>query len=161
MLIFIKVFHLLENCYFDSKCHFVQWYFGQECHFPSLNLHYTWYKFFAEIEQFFEKGVNLVVNSEKMAICFRSVNFFVMWATLVKSKILQKQQIWRIFFFFIFVANGHSFQKCSFLKDILSFFLKKYLLFLKSVNFWWHCKDNILCKKRQFLGKWVNFQVQW
>ena len=24
VLIFIKVFHLLENCYFDSKCHFVQ-----------------------------------------------------------------------------------------------------------------------------------------
>ena len=35
VLIFIKVFHLLENCYFDSKYHFVQWYFGQECHFPS------------------------------------------------------------------------------------------------------------------------------
>ena len=28
MLIFIKVFNLLENCYFDSKYHFVQWYLG-------------------------------------------------------------------------------------------------------------------------------------
>ena len=35
MLILIKVFHLLENCYYDSKCHFVQWYFGQESHFLS------------------------------------------------------------------------------------------------------------------------------
>ena len=28
-------------------------------------LHYTWYKFFGKIEQFFEKGVNLVVNFGK------------------------------------------------------------------------------------------------
>ena len=33
VLIFIKVFHLLENCYFDSKYHFIRWYFGQKCHF--------------------------------------------------------------------------------------------------------------------------------
>ena len=47
----IKVFHLLENCYYDSKSHFVQWYFGQESHF----LINSWEK------KFFEKGVNLVV----------------------------------------------------------------------------------------------------
>ena len=35
VLIFIKIFHLLESCYFDSKYHFLQWNFGQECHFPS------------------------------------------------------------------------------------------------------------------------------
>ena len=29
VLIFIKVFNLLENCYFDSKYHLVQRYFGQ------------------------------------------------------------------------------------------------------------------------------------
>ena len=29
VLIFIKVFHLLENCYFDSKYHFIRWYFGK------------------------------------------------------------------------------------------------------------------------------------
>ena len=29
VLIFIKVFHLSENCYFDSKYHLVQRYFGQ------------------------------------------------------------------------------------------------------------------------------------
>ena len=31
--IFIKVFYLLENCYFDSKYHFIRWYFGQKGHF--------------------------------------------------------------------------------------------------------------------------------
>ena len=33
VLIFIKVFYLLENCYFDSKYHSIRWYFGQKCHF--------------------------------------------------------------------------------------------------------------------------------
>ena len=38
--IFIKVFHLLEYCYFDSKYHILLWYFGQKCHFPS-KIYYT------------------------------------------------------------------------------------------------------------------------
>ena len=38
--IFIKAFHLLEYCYFDSKYHILQWYFGQKCHFPS-KIYYT------------------------------------------------------------------------------------------------------------------------
>ena len=29
VLIFIKVFLLLENCYFDSKYDFIRWYFGK------------------------------------------------------------------------------------------------------------------------------------
>ena len=44
---------LLENWYFDSK-YFVQWYFGQKCHFPNK----IYILFFGQIEQFFEKGVN-------------------------------------------------------------------------------------------------------
>ena len=40
VLIFIKVFLLLEYCYFDSKYHILQWYFGQKCHFPSKS-YYT------------------------------------------------------------------------------------------------------------------------
>ena len=32
---FLGYVNLLENCYYDSKCHFVQWYFGQESHFLS------------------------------------------------------------------------------------------------------------------------------
>ena len=35
------------------------------CHFPSKIYINTWYKFLGEIEQFFEKGVNLVVNFGK------------------------------------------------------------------------------------------------
>ena len=35
VLIFIRVFLLLENCLFDSKYDFIRWYFGKKCHFPS------------------------------------------------------------------------------------------------------------------------------
>ena len=55
VLIFIRVFLLLENCYFDSKYDFIRWYFGQKYHFSNKILHFSWYKFFGEIEQFFEK----------------------------------------------------------------------------------------------------------
>ena len=33
VLIFIRVFLLLENCYFDSKYDFIRWHFGQKYHF--------------------------------------------------------------------------------------------------------------------------------
>ena len=36
-------------------------------------LHYTWYKFFGKIEQFFEKGVNLVSILGKMTIGLRTI----------------------------------------------------------------------------------------
>ena len=123
VIIFIK--WLLENCYFDSKYHFLQWYFGQECHFPSKIYITLGMNSLEKLSNFLRMVLIylsilgkmtigfrsiLVVNSEKMAICFRSVNFFIMWASLVKAKMLQKQQFWRIFF--IFVANGHHFQKC-------------------------------------------------
>ena len=35
VLIFIRVFLLLENCYFASKYDFIRWYFGQKCNFSS------------------------------------------------------------------------------------------------------------------------------
>ena len=35
VLIFIRVFLLLENCYFDSKYDFIRWYLWKNCHFPS------------------------------------------------------------------------------------------------------------------------------
>ena len=122
---------------------------------------------------------NSVVNSKKMiTICFKSVNFFVMCASLVKAKILQKHQFWRIFYFrsvnfFDMCASlvkEKFLQKSHFLKDIFNFlaklsfskmlvssgyilvFWKRYLLFLKSVNFSWRCflleKNINLCKKR-------------
>ena len=88
VVIFIKVFHLLENCYFDSKYHFVHWYFGQKRHFPKIYIT-CGINSLDKLSNFFEKGVNLVikfwkkwqlvleensvVNSEKeMTICFRS-----------------------------------------------------------------------------------------
>ena len=35
VLIFIRVFLLLENCYFDSKYDFIRWHFGQKYHFSN------------------------------------------------------------------------------------------------------------------------------
>ena len=112
MLIFIKVFHLFENCYFDSKCHFVQWYFGQECHFPSKICITLGINSLEKLSNFLRKVLILLSILGKMTLGFRSILvvnskkkwqvliFFVMWASLVKSKILQKQQFWRIFFHF-------------------------------------------------------------
>ena len=82
---------------------------------------------------------------------------------------------------FIFLANGHSFQKLQFLVDIVSFlrevfsvfekcqflvalfpFGKKCHFYAKSVSFWpnkWIFKysDKIISCKHQFLCKTVNF----
>ena len=104
----------------------MQWYFGQECHFNNIfYITILWYKFFEEIEQFFEKGVNLVVNLGKMTIGFRSIlvvnseknnnlfwksKFFGYVSFTGKSENLVETAILKDFF--IFVANGHHFQKC-------------------------------------------------
>ena len=58
-----KVFHLLENCYFDSKISFY-WYFGQKCHFPSKIYISGGINSLEKSSNFFEKGVNLDVNLE-------------------------------------------------------------------------------------------------
>ena len=57
-------------------------------------------------------------------------------------------------FFFIFVANGHHFQKCQFLIEILSF-LKEISSVFESVNFWWRCF--LLVKNNIFMQKIVSF----
>ena len=95
---------------------------------------------------------------KKITVCFGSVNFFVICALLVKAKILQKHQFLKNFF--IFVANGHHFQKCSFLIEILSF-LEEISSVFESVNFWWRCyllvKNNILCKNVSFGAyEWIS-----
>ena len=54
-----------------------------------------------------------------MTICFRSVNFFRYVCFTDKSENLAETAILKDFF--IFVANGHHFQKCKFLMEILSF----------------------------------------
>ena len=58
-----KVFHLLENCYFDSKISFY-WYFWQKCHFPSKIYISGGINSLEKSSNFFEKGVNLDVNLE-------------------------------------------------------------------------------------------------
>ena len=58
-----KVFHLLENCYSDSKISFY-WYFGQKCHFPSKIYISGGINSLEKSSNFFEKGVNLDVNLE-------------------------------------------------------------------------------------------------
>ena len=134
MLIFIKVFHLLENCYFDSKYHFVQWYFGQGCHFPSKIYIALGMNCLEKLRNFLRKVLIylsilgkmaigfrsiLVVNSEKVTICFISVNFFVMCVSLMKVKILQKHQFWRIFF--IFCSKWSPFSKMLIFSGYIKF----------------------------------------
>ena len=62
--------------------------------------------------------------------------------------------------FFIFAANGHHFQKCQFLIEILSF-LKEISSVFESVNFWWRCfllvKNNIFMQKSSVLGQMSEF----
>ena len=62
VLIFIGVFLLLENCYFDSKYHFIRWYFGQKCHFPSKIYISGGIDFLEKSSIFLRKGVNSAVN---------------------------------------------------------------------------------------------------
>ena len=62
--------------------------------------------------------------------------------------------------FFIFVANGHHFQKYQFLIEIISF-LKEASSVFESVNFWWRCfllvKNNIFMQKASVLGHMSEF----
>ena len=59
-------------------------------------------------------------------------------------------------FFSFFVANGHHFQKCQFLIEILSF-LKEISSVFESVNFWWRCfllvKNNLFVQKSSVFGQ--------
>ena len=62
---FIIVFLLLENCYFDSKYHFIQRYFGQKCHFPSKIHISLGINYLDKLNMFFEKGINIAVSFGK------------------------------------------------------------------------------------------------
>ena len=89
-----------------------------------------------------------------MAICFRSVKFFGYVSFTGKIENLAETPILKDFF--IFVANGHHFQKCQFLKEILSFLKEVSSVFERCqflVALFSFSKINILCQKRQFLGK--------
>ena len=65
VLIFIRVFLLFENCYFDSKYDFIRWYFGKKCHFPSKIYISGGINFLEKSSNFLRKGVNLAVNFGK------------------------------------------------------------------------------------------------
>ena len=62
VFIVIKVFYLLENCYFDSKYHFIRWYFGQKCHFSNKIYISCGINSLEKSSNFLRKGVNLVVS---------------------------------------------------------------------------------------------------
>ena len=72
VLIFIRVFLLLENCYFDSKYDFIRWYFGQKYHFSNKIYISVGINSLEKSSNFLRKGVNLAVNFWKMTIGIRS-----------------------------------------------------------------------------------------
>ena len=55
----------MGNCYFHSKYHFVQLYFEQKCHFPGKMYISLGINSLDKLNNFFEKGVNIVVNFGK------------------------------------------------------------------------------------------------
>ena len=65
VLIFIRVFLLLENCYFDSKYDFIRWHFGQKYHFSNKIYISGGIHFLEKSNNFLRKGVNLAVNFGK------------------------------------------------------------------------------------------------
>ena len=65
VLIFIRVFLLLENCYFDSKYDIIRWYFGQKCHFSNTIYISCGINSLEKSSNFLRKGVNLVVSFGK------------------------------------------------------------------------------------------------
>ena len=62
VLIFTRVFLLLENCYFDSKYDFIRWHFGQKYHFSNKIYISVGINSLEKSRNFLRKGVNLVVS---------------------------------------------------------------------------------------------------
>ena len=87
----------------------------------------------------------LVVNSEKNNNLFWKCKFFGYVCFTGKSENLAETVILNDFFHFC--SKWSPFSK-------MLVFSKKYLLFLKSVNFWWHC---FLLVKITFYAKSVRF----
>ena len=78
VLIFIRVFLSLKNCYFDSKYDFIRWHFGQKCYFPSRIYISGGIHSLDKLSNFLRKGHNL----GKTTIGFRSnlvVSFEKKW----------------------------------------------------------------------------------
>ena len=119
----------------------MQWYYGQKCHFPST---ICIPQFFGHIEEFKKKKtaklvvilgkkrqlalkVNKLSISNKITVRFKSVNFFVMCASLWKTENHAETPILKDIF--IFVATGHCFEKCYFLVEISSFLKEVFSVF--------------------------------
>ena len=74
VLIFIRVFLLLENCYFDSKYDFIRWHFGQKYHFSNKIYISVGINSLEKSRNFLRKGVNLVVSFwEKWRLVFEVI----------------------------------------------------------------------------------------
>ena len=72
-LTLFKIRRLLENCYFDSKYHFLQWYFGQECHFPSKIYITLGMNSLEKLSNFLRMVLIYLSILGKMTIGFRSI----------------------------------------------------------------------------------------
>ena len=70
VLNFIRVFLLLENCYFDSKYDFIRWLFGQKYHFSNKIYISVGINSLEKSSNFLRKGVNLVVSFGKNDVWF-------------------------------------------------------------------------------------------
>ena len=95
-----------------------------------------------------------VVNSEKNNNLFWKSKFFGFVSFTGKSENLVETAILKDFF--IFCSKWSPFSKMFFLKEILSFLKEVSSVFEKCqflVALFSFSKNNILCKKRQFLGK--------
>ena len=70
VLIFTRVFLLLENCYFDSKYDFIRWYFGQNYNFSNKIYISCGINSLEKSRNFLRTGVNLVVSFGKNDVWF-------------------------------------------------------------------------------------------
>ena len=74
VLIFIRVFLLLENCYFDSKYDFIRWHFGQKYHFSNNIYISVGINSLEKSRNFLRKGVNFCCQFwEKWRLVFEVI----------------------------------------------------------------------------------------
>ena len=107
VVIFIKVYHLLENWYFDSKYHFVLWYFGQKCHLPSKIYITCGINSLDKLSNFLKKVLIWLSILGKMITGFRSnsvVSSEKKWPFVLEKPLFEG--------YLQFLANCHHFQNC-------------------------------------------------
>ena len=112
--ILIKVFYLLENCYFDSKYDFIRWYFGQKCHFSNKIYISCGINSLEKSSNFLRKGVNLAVIFGKMTIGIRS-------NLIVSLKKKWQFVLFQFFRYLCFTGISGNLAETPILKDIFIF----------------------------------------